>query len=618
MNRPPLLDKTRVEIKLGPYGVATATSLNDPSILPKVQDYRRLTGSRMYPIDAAEIGKRIPTSEYHASRKIDGEFAVFVYRDGEAFSINPGGTIRLGLPWHVDAAQQLAEAGYQEAMIAGEFYVDLNEDRRPRVHDVSKIARQPKSEEDLGRLHFAVFDIVSLDENPPPVTYAETWKIIEDTFQGRQRVHPVESVAAKDAYAVEKLFTRWVDEQGAEGLVLRSDSAGIFKVKRRHTIDAAVIGFTESSDDRQGMIHDLLLAMMRSDGTLHVLSRVGGGFSDEQRRSMLSDLKDCVVESEYAEVNSDHVAYQMVRPEWVVEISCLDLISQTTRGGPVNRMVLNWNDDSESPRYEVIRRLPLVSVISPQFIRRREDKSVQPTDVRIGQISDLVDVPMIDREAGQMVLPKGEILRRVVYTKVLKGQTMVRKFLMWKTNKENEGEDFLAYVIHFTDFSPNRKVPLARDVRVSNSLEQIESLWDGLVESNVKKGWALHTDSQSDAATNQETATAPKNSPQAAAVDKKKPTAKKKPTTKKKTAAKKKTADKTVPAKKKTAGKTSSAKKKPATKKAVKKNSTTKKSVKKKSADESPAAKKKSAKKKAVNKKSSAKKQNSAKKKSSK
>ena len=39
-----LLDKSRVEIKLGDYGVAPATALADPSLLPLVQEYRRGTG----------------------------------------------------------------------------------------------------------------------------------------------------------------------------------------------------------------------------------------------------------------------------------------------------------------------------------------------------------------------------------------------------------------------------------------------------------------------------------------------------------------------------------------------------------------------------------------------
>jgi hypothetical protein len=84
------------------------------------------------------------------------------------------------------------------------------------------------------------------------------------------------------------------------------------------------------------------LAVMRADGCLHVLGHVGGGFSNDDRRAFLTDLKDDIVKSDYVEVN-DQVAYHMVRPESVIEISVLDLIAQTTRNQPINKMVLNWN-----------------------------------------------------------------------------------------------------------------------------------------------------------------------------------------------------------------------------------------------------------------------------------
>ena len=71
---------------------------------------------------------------------------------------------------------------------------------------------------------------------------------------------------------------------------------------------------------------------------------------------------------------------------------------------------------------------------------------------------------------------------------------MVRKLVMWQTNKaeesqQSEARDFPAYVIAFTDYSPNRKTPLERDIRVSNSREQIDSLWCELVKEYVVKGW---------------------------------------------------------------------------------------------------------------------------------
>ena len=480
-----LLDRQRFEIKLGDYGVGTAQSLADANILAKTQDYRRQTGSRMIPLGKSDIRGKIPTSDYHVSRKVDGEFTVLVLRQGEVFSINPGGTVRIGLPWQSEALSALKKAGMKEAMIAGELYVH-NTERRPRVHDVTQLARQPQTVDDLSKLRFAAFDVISIDDEPPSESYPSTWQTIESLFGGGEMVHPVETRVIADTGGIEQLFTRWVEGEGAEGVVVRSDSAGLFKIKPRHTLDAVVIGFTESSDDRQGMLHDLLLAVMRSDGTLHILCRVGGGFDEGQRRRMLSDLKDMVVPSEYAEVNSDYVAYQMVRPEWIVEISCLDLISQTTRGGHINRMVLEYDPEEG---FRVVRRLPLVTVISPQFIRIRDDKQVHPKDIRLAQVSERVEVAMTDLDAKNFKLPKTEMLHREVYTKLAKGKTMVRKFVVLKTNKETETEEYPAYVLHYTDFSPNRKDPLSRDVVVSNSKDQIDSLLQQWRESNIKSGW---------------------------------------------------------------------------------------------------------------------------------
>ncbi len=531
-----LLDRQRFEIKMGDYGVGTSHAVADSNILAKTQDYRRQAGSRMIPLGKSDIRGKIPASDYHVSRKVDGEFTVLVYRDGEIFSINPGGTVRIGLPWQAEAAKALKKANINEAMIAGELYVH-NEERRPRVHDVSQVARQPDSEADLQLLCFAVFDVISIDQQPASEAYASTWQTIESLFGGGDLVHPVETRIIADTGGIEQLFDKWVEGEDAEGLVVRSDSAGSFKVKPRHTVDAVVVGFTESTDDRQGMLHDLLVAVMREDGTFQILCRVGGGFDEDERRSLLSDLKDMVVPSEYAEVNSDYVAYQMVRPNWVIEISCLDMISQTTRGGNINRMVLDFDAD-DTGGYKVVRRLPLATVISPQFVRIREDKQVHPKDVRLAQVSDRVEVAMTELDAKNFKLPKTEILHREVYTKESKGQTMVRKFVVLKTNKEEETEEYPAFVLHYTDFSPNRKDPLSRDVAVSDSKEQIEALLQTCKDENIKKGWNAVGEGSADA--------------QAVAVEEApKKTAKKKVTKKKVAKKKTATAEKTDAAPKK-------------------------------------------------------------------
>ena len=88
-------------------------------------------------------------------------------------------------------------------------------------------------------------------------------------------------------------------------------------------------------------------------------------------------------------------------------------------------------------------------------------------------------------------LPDSKLLRREVYIKEAKGKTAVRKLLVWKTNKEKVSEDHPGFVVHWTDYSPDRKDPIKRTVRLASSKKNATSIADKLIEDNVKKGWEL-------------------------------------------------------------------------------------------------------------------------------
>lgn len=483
-----MIDKSRLEIKLGNYATAPGVALTDTLLLPRVQAYRRSLGNRMIALDRNHAKSKIPNGDFFTSRKIDGEFNALAFGDGEILLVNPGGTVRVGLPLLDEAASALKKAGIKSALVAGELHVRHADGKRARVHDVSRIARKPASPDEVGQLCFAVFDLLEVNGEEIVGDYAKTWKRIGEMFGQGDRVAPVETITASGAKGVLDAFEKWTEAEGGEGVVARSDESGWFKVKPRHTIDCVVLGFAEGTDDRAGMLHDMLLGIARPDGSWQVLGRVGGGFSEDERRAFLSDLRDIATASDYAEVNSDRVAYEMVKPEWVVEISCLDFISQTTRGATIDRMVLTW--DEAASTWRTTRRLPLCSPISPQFVRRRDDKTPNAHDCRIDQLAELVEIPQLDASAADLKLPGSEILRREVRVKEQKGKTMVRKLLLWKTNKETalRGE-FPAYVLHLTDFSPNRKDPLKREIRVSDSLEQIERFHAQLAEEYFVGGW---------------------------------------------------------------------------------------------------------------------------------
>jgi ATP-dependent DNA ligase len=392
----------------------------------------------------------------------------------------------LGAPVHEEAARLLKKAGVRQAVLGGELYVRRADGKRARVHDLMGAARAPQSQADVDSLAFAVFAIYDLDGAELSAKPAEALERMRALFAGGKRVHAVETVEG-DEKEVIALFRKWTEEENEEGAVALSAQAGWYKIKPRHSIDLAVVGFSEGIEDRAGMLHSLLVAAVRDDGTFHLAGRVGGGYSEEERVRLLAELKEREADSSFVEVNSDKVAYRMVKPGLVMEISCLDVISITTDGLPINRMVLEWNAAASS--WAGVRRLPLVSIISPQFVRLRDDKPASTDAAGLSQLTKITEIPSADVRAADAGLPSADVLRRAVASKELKGKTMVRKLLMWKTNKEEVSAEHPAYVLMLTDYSPNRKTPLEREICVSSSPEQMEEMWEAWQAEYFVKGW---------------------------------------------------------------------------------------------------------------------------------
>ena len=427
---------------------------------------------------------RIPkTKGLYATRKYDGEFAMLFFDGKDLLSVNPGGTVRIGLPAYLEAVKLLKKAKVKSCVLGAELYLKDEPSQAQRVQQVVRILRNPESEKQLERIGLAVFDVIEHDEEVVDSTPA-VYKLLDKWFKGGKNAHAAEYVVADTADEVMEAFTEWVIGEGSEGLVVRHDRAGWFKLKVRHNLDVAIIGYSEGTDERKGMLHDLLVAVIREDGTFHELGRVGGGFTDEGRKEIAGMLKRRVVPSDYVAVNNDYVAYEMIHPGPVVEISCLDLIPERARGGPVNRMVLEWN----GKRYSALQRMPIVSMISPQYVRLRDDKEATVEDVSIRQISDLVPVPDVERPAIETKSTPSELLKREVYTKTMKGNKMVRKLLMWKTNKEGDGQ-FPPYVVYLTDFSPNRENALERDIKIAHTEKKAKEQFDLLAKKKFVGGW---------------------------------------------------------------------------------------------------------------------------------
>jgi hypothetical protein len=142
----------------------------------------------------------------------------------------------------------------------------------------------------------------------------------------------------------------------------------------------------------------------------------------------------------------------------------------------------------DGKQFNALSRLPLVSVISPQFVRYRDDKEANVEDTNIRQISDLVSIADVDKPARDTDLTPSKLLERTVYTKTMRGNRMVRKLLLWKTNKDDQ-TDYPGYVVYLTDFSPNRQNPLERDIRIAQSERSAREMFKEMAEKNFVGGW---------------------------------------------------------------------------------------------------------------------------------
>lgn len=427
------------------------------------------------------IDKRLGDSRYYVTRKYDGEFATIVYDGGKTVTINRSGRVRTGLPCAEEAGMLLKKAGVKQAIIPAEIFVD-DRDKRTRTHD---LLHALSKKGDVSILHLAAFDILEMDNKPyRPENYIETHKEIVRIFSKGNLVKPVEMEVAYSNEQVKDLYRRWVDEGTAEGLVVRSDLPFVFKIKPRHYVDAVVIGYTEGTGSQQGQARTFLVAMMPDEGQYQVVGHMGGGMKEEVKIDMLKYFEKRIVLSDYIETDSNFVVFRMVKPDTVMEFSIRDVIYETANGAATNAVLKfdkgGWYFD---------KTVTGLSFIAPVFVRFREDKAANATDVRLSQIEDFSSFePEEIVELPEQELLPTEVMLRDVYHKTLGDKYMIQKYLVWKTNKESSGE-YPAYVLHYTNYSSNRREPLQRELRISADPGQIMDLYRTYLQTNIKSGW---------------------------------------------------------------------------------------------------------------------------------
>lgn len=462
------------------YQEGKAEALDKVSVT-KALAYKKDFLKKFIAISPQQIDSRLGDSIYWVTRKYDGEFADIFYEDGRAVIVNRSGRTRRGIPCVDDAAAVLKKNGVGEAVIPAELYM-YDSGRKTRVNDlVNALADEKK----IGSLRLACFDIMELDgQEYKPKNYGETLEKLDELLKGGTLVHPVDWKVARSNAQVKEIFADWVEKEGSEGLVVRSEMPFVWKIKPRHNVDAVVVGFTEGTGDAQGQVRTLLLALMPEEGRYQIVTRVGGGMSERQKRDLFEYFSPRVMPSQFVDTDSNHVAFRMVEPDKVLEFSVNDVRWETPNG-----LIQNPVLEIVEGEYRLSETVNGISFVAPVIERFRDDKRADAGDVRLSQVEGFSSFEPGDIE--KMPAPKlrpSEILFREVYRKTIGDKVMVLKFTGWRTNKEKTGE-WPAYVLHITNFSSDRRQRLQREVEITDDQKQLYELRRRAIAENVKKGW---------------------------------------------------------------------------------------------------------------------------------
>ena len=468
---------------MGKAKVIAEAGVTDSELLSILQSYRRSVASAYTPVLAEDIGDHIPKGELYVSRKFDGELW-FLIQEGKDLALsNSRGKVIFGdFPVLKEAKASLNKSSGR-IIIAGELYVE-NEKQRTRASDLNN-SMGGGAKAKIDSIKFVAFDVLYAgDETFAIDQYLEKLTYLDSLFKGNEILTTIDTKVVTTSKEISSHYQQWVVEEKHEGIVVRATGGRIFKLKPSFSIDTAVIGYTERYEDG-AQVRSVSLALMHDNETYQFIGSCGNLGSDKDRKALMKLLKKNQVDSTWRVTSSSGAMYRFVKPTLVVEIKATDIQSEDSIGEPIKKMSLRFDDSG----WSAVGKSYTASILHPVLVRIREDKEVCQNDIRIRQLSDLCFLHKGASTEALSILPESEILKREVYTKKVKDSMAVRKLVLWQTNKQKADPDYPAFVLHWTDYSPGRKNPLTRQVRLAPDKEIAQDLFESILLKNIKAGW---------------------------------------------------------------------------------------------------------------------------------
>jgi len=450
--------------------------MNEENIKKILRSYKSNQASKYIPVRGDEILTKVFDCEkYSISTKYDGHLCFIVKEKDKTQLLNFNGESfeRNELINEIDSLVN------KEGIIVGEIYYN-KEGERTRSFDLVKNLKVKDSS-----IQIVVFDVLNYDGiSYEKSLWDEKKEIISKLFSNGKNIFPIDEIEVESRKEIQTEFEDRVYNQNQEGLVVRGFNGPIFKIKPKLSFDFVVLGYSMGYSDDFNLLKELLYGVKIEKDEYLIVGKVGSGFTIDQRTSFLEKLNILKVDSNLIEPSGSKTPFTFIKPQLVIELESVDIINNTS-DQKIKKSLIKFEGSS----YSKVENKPSVSLISPVFKGLRDDKKVEMDQVGINQILRIIDLSDEKEEVSNK--SNSKVLKKEVYVKEMKGIKMVKKFFLWKTNSNSN--NYPKFVFYKIDYSPSRGDKLQRDIKISDNQSQIEKIYSDQIESDIKKGWNLHT-----------------------------------------------------------------------------------------------------------------------------
>jgi len=439
-----------------------------------LRSYKSNQASKYIPVRGDEILTKVFDCEkYSISTKYDGHLCFIVKDKGEIYLLNFNGN-----PFQrqdlIDESNILLD---KEGILVGEIF-NYKENQRTRSFDLVKNLKNNDSS-----IKIVVFDLINFDGTSYEKSlWDEKKELINKLLSKGKNIFSIEETEVISRKDIQTEFEDRVINKNQEGLIVKGFNGPTFKIKPKLTFDFVVLGYSLGYSDNFNLLKELLFGIMIEKDEFLIVGKVGGGFTIEQRTSLLEGLKNLKVESNLIEPSGSKTPFTFIKPKKVIEVESVDIVNNTS-DQIIKKSVIKF----EKNKYSKIDNKPSVSLISPVYKGFRDDKKVETDQVGLLQITRLIELKNEISETSNK--SNSKILKKEIYSKETKGVKMVKKYFLWETNSSSE--DYPKFVFYKIDYSPSRGDKLQRDIKVSNNQSQIVKIFSDQIETDIKKGWEL-------------------------------------------------------------------------------------------------------------------------------